>query len=95
MVYINLHQKVSLFAMSFPLCCLDFDSISQFFSFPALKSSFHLKGFYQGFEAVSEISVKPVFAVIKKSCGLSEGIFNHFVVEFCILCLIEFCLDIT
>lgn len=86
MLYINMHQKVSLFAMSFVLHCLDFDSSSQF-SFLALKSYFVLKGVYWSFRRFSE----PVLAVIKKTCSLHEGNFYHFVGEFYIHCLYRTC----
>lgn len=71
MLYINLRQKVSPFAISFPLPCLCFDSSSEFCIFLAIKSSFHFKDLCQDFVLCfcfffPEISATPVFKVIKK-----------------------------
>lgn len=94
MLYINLHQKVSLFAMNFPLHCLDFDSSSQFFSCLALKSSFHLKGLCQGFEGFLKYLSNLYLQLYRSPVVCVKEIFIILLQNF-ILCLIELGLDIT
>lgn len=92
MLYISLHQKVSIFAISL-FCSAYILIIVSFSSIEILLSpQRHLLKFGEvGFE----MSIQPVVAVIKKFCSLREGNFHNFGGEFYIYCLIELVLNIT